>query len=158
MIKLDPYPFIENWVDGRKVAFDISVVSPVQDAILHRAADTAAAASALSAQVLTGQISPADAIAAVIQEAHDAAVTAGAQEADATSVGARAASAMVATVSGSRGVEAAARMALNATTSSEHEITTDDEVAVVKALFFSVFTLVLSNLRSAEQLGCRNFS
>ena len=36
--------FIENWVDGRKVAFDISVVSPVQDAILHRAADTAAAA------------------------------------------------------------------------------------------------------------------
>ena len=36
--------FIENWVDGRKIAFDVSVVSPVQDAILHRAADSAAAA------------------------------------------------------------------------------------------------------------------
>ena len=36
--------FIENWVDGRKVAFDVSVVSPVQEAILHRAADSAAAA------------------------------------------------------------------------------------------------------------------
>ena len=36
--------FIENWVDGRKIAFDVSVVSPVQEAVLHRAADTAAAA------------------------------------------------------------------------------------------------------------------
>ena len=36
--------FIANWIDGRKMAFDISVVSPTQDAILHRAADSAAAA------------------------------------------------------------------------------------------------------------------
>ena len=36
--------FIESWIDGRKIAFDISVVSPTQEAILHRAADYAAAA------------------------------------------------------------------------------------------------------------------
>ena len=36
--------YIGNWVDGRKIAFDVSVVSPTQDAILHRAADNAAAA------------------------------------------------------------------------------------------------------------------
>ena len=36
--------YIANWVDGRKIAFDVSVVSPTQDAILHRAADTTAAA------------------------------------------------------------------------------------------------------------------
>ena len=33
--------FIENWVDGRKVAFDVSVVLPVHHVILHRAADVA---------------------------------------------------------------------------------------------------------------------
>ena len=36
--------YVANWIDGRKIAFDVSVVSPVQDAILHRAADMAAAA------------------------------------------------------------------------------------------------------------------
>ena len=36
--------YIPSWIDGRKVAFDISVVSPTQDAILHRAAETPAAA------------------------------------------------------------------------------------------------------------------
>ena len=36
--------YIENWVDGKKMAFDVSVVSPVQDAILHRAAETPASA------------------------------------------------------------------------------------------------------------------
>ncbi len=36
--------FIENWVDGRKVAFDVSVVSPVQEAVLQCAADVAGAA------------------------------------------------------------------------------------------------------------------
>ena len=36
--------YIPNWLDGKKVAFDVSVVSPTQDAILHRAADTPAAA------------------------------------------------------------------------------------------------------------------
>ena len=36
--------FVENWVDGRKVAFDVSVVSPTQEAILHRAADIPGAA------------------------------------------------------------------------------------------------------------------
>ena len=36
--------YIANYIDGRKIAFDISVVSPVQDAILHRAADAAGAA------------------------------------------------------------------------------------------------------------------
>ena len=36
--------YIANWVDGRKMAFDVSVVSPTQDAILHHAADSAAAA------------------------------------------------------------------------------------------------------------------
>ena len=33
-----------QWVDGRKVAFDVSVVSPTQEALLHRAADTSACA------------------------------------------------------------------------------------------------------------------
>ena len=36
--------YIDNWIDGRKMAFDVSVVSPTQVAILHRAADAAAAA------------------------------------------------------------------------------------------------------------------
>ena len=36
--------FIPSWVDGKKTAFDISVVSPTQDAIVDRAADYAAAA------------------------------------------------------------------------------------------------------------------
>ena len=36
--------YIANWIDDRKMAFDVSVVSPVQDAILHRAADMAVAA------------------------------------------------------------------------------------------------------------------
>ena len=36
--------YIDNWIDGRKMAFDVSVVSPTQEAILHRAADSAAAA------------------------------------------------------------------------------------------------------------------
>ena len=36
--------YIPNWLDGKKVAFDVSVVSPTQDAILHRAAETPAAA------------------------------------------------------------------------------------------------------------------
>ena len=36
--------FVENWVDGRKIAFDVSVVSPTQDAVIHRAAEFPAAA------------------------------------------------------------------------------------------------------------------
>ena len=36
--------YIANWVDGQRMAFDVSVVSPTQDAILHHAADSAAAA------------------------------------------------------------------------------------------------------------------
>ena len=36
--------YIGNWIDGRKMAFDVSVVSPTQESILHRAADSAAAA------------------------------------------------------------------------------------------------------------------
>ena len=36
--------FIRNWVDGRKVAFDVSVVSPTQDAIVLRASEIAGAA------------------------------------------------------------------------------------------------------------------
>ena len=36
--------FIPQWLDGRKVAFDVSVVSPTQEALLHRAADTSAVA------------------------------------------------------------------------------------------------------------------
>ena len=37
--------YVANWsIDGRKIAFDVSVVSPTQEAILHRAADSAAAA------------------------------------------------------------------------------------------------------------------
>ena len=34
----------ENWIDGNKMAFDVSVVSPTQNAILHRAADLPGAA------------------------------------------------------------------------------------------------------------------
>lgn len=30
--------YIGNWVDGRKIAFEVSAVSPTQDAILHGAA------------------------------------------------------------------------------------------------------------------------
>ena len=37
--------FIPNWIDGRKMAFDVSVISPTQEAVLHRAADSAAAAN-----------------------------------------------------------------------------------------------------------------
>ena len=36
--------FIPSWIDGKKVAFDVSVVSPTQDAIVQRAADFPAAA------------------------------------------------------------------------------------------------------------------
>ena len=36
--------YIENLVDGKKMAFDVSVVSPTQNAVLHRAADNAASA------------------------------------------------------------------------------------------------------------------
>ena len=36
--------YVANWIDGRKTAFDVSVVSPTQEAILHRAADSAGAA------------------------------------------------------------------------------------------------------------------
>ena len=36
--------FVRNWVDGRRIAFDVSVVSPTQDAIVLRAAETAGAA------------------------------------------------------------------------------------------------------------------
>ena len=34
--------FIDNWVDGRKMAFDVSVTSPTQQALLFQAAETAA--------------------------------------------------------------------------------------------------------------------
>ena len=36
--------FIPSWLNGKKTAFDISVVSPTQDAVVDRAADYAAAA------------------------------------------------------------------------------------------------------------------
>ena len=36
--------FIGNWVDGRKIAFDVSVTSPTQEAIVLQAADRPAAA------------------------------------------------------------------------------------------------------------------
>ncbi len=36
--------YIPSWIDGQKTAFDISVVSPTQDAIVDRAADFPAAA------------------------------------------------------------------------------------------------------------------
>ena len=36
--------YIPSWMDGKKTAFDISVVSPTQDAIVDRAADSPAAA------------------------------------------------------------------------------------------------------------------
>ena len=36
--------FVANWVDGRRMAFDVTVISPTQDSVLHRAADRAAAA------------------------------------------------------------------------------------------------------------------
>ena len=31
--------YIQNWVDGRKVAFDVSVTSPTQEAVLFQAAE-----------------------------------------------------------------------------------------------------------------------
>ena len=36
--------FVENWVDGRKIAFDVSVTSPTQEAILLQASNRPAAA------------------------------------------------------------------------------------------------------------------
>ena len=36
--------YVENWVDGRKVAFDVSVTSPTQEAVMFQAADRPAAA------------------------------------------------------------------------------------------------------------------
>ena len=36
--------YVENWVDGRRVAFDVSVVSPTQNATILQAADHPAAA------------------------------------------------------------------------------------------------------------------
>jgi hypothetical protein len=39
--------FIPTWRDGKKTAFDVSVVSPVQSAILDRAVDTPGAALAM---------------------------------------------------------------------------------------------------------------
>ena len=36
--------FVGNWVDGRKIAFDVSVTSPVQEAVLFQAAQRPAAA------------------------------------------------------------------------------------------------------------------
>ena len=36
--------FVEEWIDGKKVAFDVSVVSPTQDAVIDRAAINAASA------------------------------------------------------------------------------------------------------------------
>ena len=36
--------FVRNWVDGRKVAFDVSVTSPTQEAVQFQAADRPAAA------------------------------------------------------------------------------------------------------------------
>ena len=36
--------YIANWVDGRKMAFHVSVVSPTRDVIVHHYPDSAAAA------------------------------------------------------------------------------------------------------------------
>ena len=36
--------FVEGWMDGRRTAFDVSVISPTQDAVIDRAANTAASA------------------------------------------------------------------------------------------------------------------
>ena len=36
--------FVENWINGGKFAFDVSVVSPTQEAIILRAAESPAAA------------------------------------------------------------------------------------------------------------------
>ena len=36
--------YVENWVDGRKIAFDVSVTSPTQEAIVFQAADRPATA------------------------------------------------------------------------------------------------------------------
>ena len=33
--------YVANWIEGRKMAFDVSVVSPTQDTVLQRAADSA---------------------------------------------------------------------------------------------------------------------
>ena len=35
---------MENWIDGKKMGFDVSVVSRVQDAVVYRAAETPASA------------------------------------------------------------------------------------------------------------------
>ena len=39
---------VPSWINGKKVAFDISVVSPTQDAVLHRTAKLPAAAIEMS--------------------------------------------------------------------------------------------------------------
>ena len=36
--------YVPTWINGKKVAFDVSVVSPTQEAVVHRAADFPAAA------------------------------------------------------------------------------------------------------------------
>ena len=36
--------YVPSWIDGKKVAFDVSVVSPTQEAIVQRAAEFPAAA------------------------------------------------------------------------------------------------------------------
>ena len=36
--------FIGNWMDGRKIAFDVSRISPTQNAVVQRAADISGAA------------------------------------------------------------------------------------------------------------------
>ena len=36
--------YIGNWIDGRKIAFDVSVTSPTQEAVLFQSADRPAAA------------------------------------------------------------------------------------------------------------------
>ena len=36
--------FVEGWIDGRRTAFDVSVISPTQDAVIDRAANIAASA------------------------------------------------------------------------------------------------------------------
>ena len=36
--------YVPHWIDGRKLAFDVSVTSPTQEAFLLRAAETAATA------------------------------------------------------------------------------------------------------------------
>ena len=36
--------YVPHWPDGRRIAFDVSVISPTQEALLPRAAETAATA------------------------------------------------------------------------------------------------------------------